>query len=153
MNKAISALAVAGLLVGAASAEAKSVKYAGKTTSGHKITFKKSGNRIKNVKSGTPVVCLPGTTGYSSRAGADVFNPPGAFRVGTTTKRKKLQKTGMWYSKVTKNYKVTTKKAGNKIKGKLHMSFSYAMPVFDYWGARLVIYACSGDTKFTARPR
>jgi hypothetical protein len=80
-------------------------------------------------------------------------HPPGSFKIGVTVKRKQLQKTGMWYSKVTKNYKVTTSKAGDRIKGKLHMSFSYAMPVFDYYNPHLVIFICVGDTKFTARPR
>lgn len=154
MKKAITTLALAGLMAGAATAEARTVAYSGKDSSGERITFKKSGNRIKRIRTAVTTVCLPSDTGYSSRTGVDLFQPPGAFKLGKTTKRKQLQKTAMWYSKVTKNYKVSARNAGGgKIKGKLHMSFSYAMPVFDYYGPHLVIYICSGDAKFTAHAR
>jgi hypothetical protein len=152
MKTAISALAVTGLLLGAGAAQAKTVSYKGKATGGYHVTFKKSGNKVRNLKAGVPTTCLASTTGYPPNSGSDLFNPPGSFPIGKTTKTKKLQKTGLWYSKVTKNYHVTLKKAGKKIKGKLHMNFSYAMPVFDYYNPHLVIYICRGDAKFTARP-
>jgi hypothetical protein len=77
MKKAVTTLALAGLMAGAATAEARPVAYTGKDSSGEKITFKKSGARIKKVRTAVTTVCLPSTTGYSSRTGVDLFQPPG----------------------------------------------------------------------------
>jgi hypothetical protein len=155
MKKAVIAVALLALLSVVSAAQAKSVAYSGKTAGGYRITFKKSGNKISRVRTGVPTVCLPTTSSfYPSNSGVDLFNPPGSFRIGATTKRQKLQKTAMWHAKVTKYYTVKLRKAGRKVKGSLQTTFSYGLPVLDtYYGARLIIYVCRSNTKFSAKPR
>ena len=154
MRKAIVALALFSMLSAVSVAQARTVAYSGKTTGGHRITFKKTGNNIKRVKTGVPTVCLPtSSTFYPSRSGVDLFNPPGSFKLNATTKRQKLQKTAMWHAKVTKYYTLKLRRAGRKVKGSLQATFSYALPVIDYYGPRLIIYVCRSNTKFSARPR
>lgn len=152
MKKTITTLALAGLLVGAGSAEA-ATKYKGKTTSGSTITFKRSGGRISKIKTGVSTICLPTTTSARSTAGSDRYTPPGSYRIGKKVKRSKLQKTSFWWREVTKNYTVTTRRRGRKITGRLEMSFSYAVPGWGYYGPTLTTYICSGKAKFSAKPR
>jgi hypothetical protein len=137
----------------ATAAEARTVSYKGKTRSGNTITFARSGVKISRLVTMVPTVCLP-VTGGTTAGGADLFRPTGSLAVGRTEVRKQLQKTALYYSKVTK-YKVTTRSGRNgAMTGKLHMSFSYAYPIISYYGSYyLKIYICSGDSTFTARPR
>jgi hypothetical protein len=145
----VAALATAVL---AAPAQAAAVSYKGKTRGGNTITFKRSGSKITRMTTMVPVVCL--STRGAPRAGADLFTPSGSITLGRTQTSEALQKTGLYYSKVTKHYKVSTKLGRQgAITGKLHMSLSYAYPVIDYWSSYLVIYICSGDSTFSAKPR
>ena len=155
MRKAIFALVVFWMLSAVSVAQAKSVAYTGKTKGGHRITFKKAGNKVTRVRTGVPTVCLPTTSSsfYGSRSGVDLFNPPGSFKIGATTKRQKLQKTAMWHAEVTKYYTVKLSKKGRKVRGSLQATFSYALPVIDYYGPRLIIYVCRSNTEFSAKPQ
>jgi hypothetical protein len=153
MKKTITAIALAGLLAGAGTAEAKPVTYGGKVTGGHKITFKRSGGKISKINTGFATVCLPTSSFYGSNTGVDRFTPPGSYQLGKKVKRNKLQKTAMWHAKVTKYYTVSARKKGRRIKGKLEMSFSYGLPTMDYYGVHLITYICHGTAKFSAKRR
>ena len=75
MNKlTATVLAVAALCAVAlpASAAAKPVKYAGKTSSGHKVTFKLvRGKQAVDFVTGAPVTCIPIQGGGQSFVGAE----------------------------------------------------------------------------------
>ena len=142
--------AMALLLVAAPLASAKSVSYKGKTKGGSSITFKRSGNSISKINSAVPVVCVSSTSS-ATRAGADIYQPGGSFRLGTTGKRKIKQRSAMAYSlKLTKNYKFTSKRGrGGKVTGKLDVNFSYLVPSL----YSMQIFICQGVTNFSAMPR
>jgi hypothetical protein len=67
----------------ATAAAARPVKYVGKTTGGHKITFNlvKSGKRIRDLVTATPTQCLPIQGGGSPMSGMDLWNPAIEFPV------------------------------------------------------------------------
>ncbi|MBN8866197.1 MAG: hypothetical protein J0H98_01465 [Solirubrobacterales bacterium] len=125
--------------------------YKGKTKGGSSVTFKLKGSKVTGIKTVVPTLCLETTGGYSSKAGAELYEPVKAGRIGRTVKSKALQPAAMnGGADATKNYEVTLKKKGKKVSGKLKLNFSFLIP--DLWsGAR--IYICSGSTTFTASPR
>ena len=157
MNKTSSILiALLALAVAAAPAGAKTVAYKGKTKSGHSITFKRDGAKIKNVQSMVPTVCLTTSGGTdSTRTGGDIYKPPGAYELGKTTKRKGFQRTPFYPAKVTKNYTLTAKPGRNgKVTGKLDENFSFSLLGLDPWSGNsyIRIFICQGVTTFTAKP-
>ena len=50
---------VALVAIPATASAAKPTKYVGKTSSGHKVTFKLKGKQVKNFVTGAPVTCIP----------------------------------------------------------------------------------------------
>ena len=158
MNKlTATVLAVAALCAVAlpASAAAKPVKYVGKTTGGHKITFNlvKGGKRIRDLVTATPTQCLPIQGGGSPQSGMDLWNPAIEFPVNQANLEWKEENTtsGFYYNPLTKNYKFSTKKVRNgTIKGELRQQFSFLIPKYPI--GTFIIYSCLGTTKFTARP-
>src|SRR6185503_15902417 len=63
--------AVGALAVPAGAAAAKPVKYAGKTSSGHKLTFNLRGKQISKFVTGAPVTCIPIQGGGQNFVGAE----------------------------------------------------------------------------------
>ncbi len=125
--------------------------YKGKTKGGSSVTFKLNGNKATGIKTVVPTICLETTGGYTSRAGAEIYQPTAAARVGRTVKSKALQPAAMNQGiDATKNYEVTLKKKGKGLSGTLKLNFSFLIP--DLWtGAK--IFICSGSTTFNASPR
>lgn len=158
MNKLTTALlCIAALAIAAvpASAAAKPVKYVGKTTGGHKITFNlvKKGKRIRDLVTATPTQCLSIQGGGAPMSGMDLWNPPIEFPVnqGNLEWKEENMTSGFYYNPVTKNYKFSTKKLRNgKIRGQLRQQFSFLIPKYPI--GTFVIYSCLGTTKFTAKP-
>ena len=142
---------VAALTVAAAPAAAvQPGSYAGKTDGGFRMSFKVKGNKVSKLSGMVPTTCGSPTGG--ARAGGEIFKPPGKFQIGKTRKAKAKQHPAMHYSKVTKNYKVTLKKAGRGgFKAKLHVNFSFLTLEYGYDGPRLKTWICRGDDSFTAR--
>jgi hypothetical protein len=158
MNKLTTTLlVVAALCAGAlpASAAAKPVKYVGKTTGGHKITFTlyKGGKRIKHLVTATPTQCLSIQGGGAPMTGMDLWNPPISFPVNRAklTWKEENTESGFYYNPVTKNYEFSTKKLRNgTIRGELRQQFQFLIPKYPI--GTFTIYGCLGTTKFTAKP-
>ena len=60
----------------------------------------------------------------------------------------------MWHGKITHYYRVTIRRRGRRLIGRLKVAFMYGLPVYDSTlGARMIPYYCQGAATFTARPR
>jgi hypothetical protein len=144
--------AATALALGApAAATAKSIAYAGKTTGGFEITFKRVGGAVKKVQALLPTSCVPAGEGTPT-AGDEIYEPPGRLALGREVRKTALQDAAMHYADVTKNYRFTAKKRRNgTITGRLHVNFSFQTVIF---GAdpRLLGWVCQGDGTFTAKP-
>ena len=152
-RKAVLAVAaLAASLALAAPALAKPVKYSGKTSSGHEITFKRSGNSITGVYTMLATSCASTYPGATAHAGSEFYEPPGRLPLGRKVTRSAVQDPAMHYSEVTKNYRLKARKLrGGAIKGRLHVNFGYQTVHYaSYW--MLVGYVCQGDGTFKARP-
>jgi hypothetical protein len=157
MNKLTATLLAVAVLCAAAlpaTAAAAPVKYVGKTTGGHKITFNlvKGGKRIRDLVTATPTQCLPIQGGGSPSSGMDLWNPAIEFPVNQANlKWQEMAETGFHYKEVTKNYEFSTKKLrSGAIKGKLRQQFSFLVPKYPI--GTFIIYSCLGTTSFTAKP-
>jgi hypothetical protein len=153
LKKAATGLALACLLAGGSVAEAKTVSYKGKTSSGTKITFKRKGNKVSKVRTTLSTICIETTGSGLTRAGSELYRPPGRFKLGKTRKVKKLQPAALNQGiKATKNYTVKVRKSGRrKIKGKLKLSYGFLIP--DLFRSLPYTYVCSASHTFTAKPR
>jgi hypothetical protein len=151
MKSTLAALTLTAALIAAAPAAAvQPGSYSGKTKSGYKMSFKVKGNKVSKLSGMVPASCISPTGG--TRAGGELFRPPGKFAIGKTRKAKAKQQPAMHYSKVTKNYKVTLKKAKRGgFKAKLHVNFSFLTLDYGFDGPRLKSWICRGDDSFTAR--
>jgi len=114
MKKTLSfTIALAALLACAASASAaKPVKYQGKTSGGHKVTFKLvKGKKVVQFVTATPTQCIAIQGGGAPISGADLWNPPIYFLVNhDNLKWQGMAKPAFHYNEVTKNYEVSSKK-------------------------------------------
>jgi hypothetical protein len=148
-NRSI-AIAIATVALTASAAPAASaapVAYSGKTAEGSKITFALAGGKITGIETLVPSSCAS-AQGGTPRVGLDVFEPPGRFALGRAVKRKaEKQDTALSPWEVTKNYTVTTRRAGKRIRGELAVNFSWV----DISGPK--IFTCLGNASFTAKPR
>ena len=100
MKKTASIVALAGLLMSAGPAAAKSIPYMGKTSSGHGIVFKLRGNRIINPEAGLSVTCLPIQGGGTPMTGADFLHPLLKPKVGRNVKFTTEQVPAFYFRKV-----------------------------------------------------
>ena len=98
-----------------------------------------------------PAMCVETTGSGYTRAGGELFRPPGSFAIGGQHKAKALQPAAMnGGTKATKNYTVKlTNAGGGAVKGKLSVNFSFLIP--DLFRNMPYIYMCQGTTTFTAR--
>jgi hypothetical protein len=129
------------------------VAYKGTTEGGGLIAFRLSGDRITGVNGVVPTVCLESMGSYQSRAGAELFQPPGSFTVGRTRQVNALQPAAMNQGiDATKTYSVSTKRApGGRIKGRLKLSFSFLRPGPSIYPS--YIYMCSSSVSFSAKEK
>jgi len=141
---AAASLAVAVPTAGAATLQ-------GKTKGGNTITLKRSGQKISTLKTAVPTMCVETTGSGMSRAGVELFEPPGSFTIGTQRKTKALQEAAMNLGiEATKNYTVKlNRSSGQTVSGKLSVNFSFMIP--DLFRTMPYIYMCQGVTTFTAR--
>ncbi|MDW5598638.1 hypothetical protein VSS74_30030 [Conexibacter stalactiti] len=153
MHKLLTISAAAALLLAASADGATATSYSGKTKGGNTIRFELSGGKLSRINTGVPTSCVETSGSGQTAAGAELFQPPGAFALGKTVKARALQPAAMNQGiKATKNYTVTTSgKAGGTISGRLAVNFSYLRPGIDIYHS--YIYVCNGTTSFTAKPR
>jgi hypothetical protein len=144
------ALAATALLVAAVPA-AEAVTYKGKTENGGRISFSVSGKTVSRVNGAVPTVCLETMGSYQSTAGAELYQPPGSFRLGRSGQVKALQPAAMNQGiKATKTYTFSSRPAGNgKVAGKLRLSFSFLRPGPSIYQS--YIYMCSSSVSFSAK--
>src|SRR4051812_6380130 len=122
----------------------------GTTDGGNTITLKRSGTKITKIKTMVPTMCTETTGSGQTRAGGELFRPPGAFRVGRERKTTALQAAAMNHgTKATKNYTVKVTSAGGRgLSGKLSVNFSFLIP--DLFRSLPYIYLCQGTATFSA---
>jgi hypothetical protein len=146
---AVAACAVVALP--ATAAAAKPVKYAGKTSSGHKVTFKLVNNkRAVQFATGAPVTCIPIQGGGQSFVGAEplVYH----FLINRTVEFKSEIKPAFYYNEVTANFRFTSKKLRNgTIKGSMRWQYQFLIPKYPI--GTFSIYSCLGEATFRAQPR
>jgi hypothetical protein len=131
---------------------AKPVKYAGKTSGGHKVTFKLYGNKkIDDFETGIPVTCLSIQGGGAPMTGVDVW-PNSWFPLNRTVKFQAMLTPAFYWNDVTNNFEVTTKKLRNgTIRGRLRKQYEFL--VSKYPIGTFTIYSCLGEATFAAKPR
>jgi hypothetical protein len=148
----VACAALVALLLATASAASAATTYAGKTKSEASVSFKLSGSKVSGLKTTVPAVCLESTGSYGSRAGVELFMPPGSFTLGRTKQVKDLQPAAMNQGiKATKTFTVSLRRSGGRVAGKLRVSFSFMRPGMTIYDS--YIYFCTGSTSFSAGPR
>jgi hypothetical protein len=146
----VAAAAVLALAV-PAGAVAAPVKYAGKTSSGHKVTFKLvAGKRAVDFVTGAPVTCIPIQGGGQSFVGAEplVYQ----FLINRKVEFKSEIKPAFYYNEVTANFRFITKKLRNgTIRGSMRWQYEFLIPKYPI--GTFSIYSCLGEATFAAKPK
>lgn len=144
------AASVGSLAMASVSPEAGT--YKGRTEDDGRVRLRLAGKRISDFKGTVPAVCLELGGSYGSRVGYELFRPPGTFTLGRTRKVKAMQPAALnGNAKLTKNYTVTVRPAGEKkVRGKLKLSYvflTFGFPDITY------LWTCSSSVTFTAHRR
>jgi hypothetical protein len=147
----IAIAAVCALAVPArAAAAAKPVKYTGKTSSGHKVTFTLKGKQVDKFVTGAPVTCIPIQGGGQNFVGAEPMVL--WFRINRTEEFQAELKPAFYYNEVTMNFRVISKKYRNgTVKGRLRWQYEFLIPKYPI--GTFSIYSCLGEATFAAKPR
>ena len=146
----IAVVACAAVALPATASAAKPVKYAGKTSSGHKVTFKLAGKRAVNFVTGAPVTCIPIQGGGQNFVGAEPIEL--WFRINRTEEFTAELKPAFYYNEVTANFRFTSKKLRNgTIKGTMRWQYEFLIPKYPI--GTFSIYSCLGEATFAAKPK
>jgi hypothetical protein len=154
MRGTIAGLAVLGLLAVAVPAQAAGgVKYKGKTSSGHPITFVLKGKKLHDMRSGIGVQCISIQGGGAPTGGVDTFRYDGWVPL-----RSKgvdftfMKKPAFHYNEVTTKHTLSSKRNRRTgvITGKQRIQYSFLIPKYPI--GTFVIYSCLGSGEFKARP-
>lgn len=136
------ALATAAVLAPAAAAAApRPVKYAGKTKEGTKISFVLKRGWVDQLDTSLPTTCIT-VQGGTPKVVFTWWAIPYKFRLGYTAK--------VDYGSPTTHYKISTRKQGRRIIGKLEANYSQLGT--DGWGD-YIIWHCLGTANFNLNPR
>ena len=153
MRTCTSLIAIAALFAVAAPAAhaAKGVPYKGKTSGGHKISFKLAKKRMFNFVTGVPVTCLPIQGGGTPQTGVEPISWKWADLGLNDYKFTEMKKPGLYYNEVTMNHTVTTRRGRNGVvNGAIRIQYSFLIPKYPI--GTFTIYSCLGNMKFSARP-
>jgi hypothetical protein len=154
MRKTIVGLVVLGALAIAVPAQAaKGVKYKGKTSSGHPITFVLKGKKLHDMQSGISVQCVSIQGGGAPTGGVDTFSYEGwvpLSRKGVDFTF--MKKPAFHYSEVTTKHTLTSRlnRRTGAITGTQRIQYSFLIPKYPI--GTFVIYSCLGSGKFKAHP-
>ena len=153
MKKAITSLTVIALLALAAPAGAAGgVKYKGKTSSGHPVTFKVKKGRIHDLTAGVRMSCIPIQGGGRALGGSELFGFSGSRKVRSHDKWTFLWKPAFHFREVTTNYEFWLKRRGKRAySGRMRLQYSFL--VSKYPIGTFSVYSCLGGAKFKARAR
>jgi hypothetical protein len=146
----IAAAAVLALALPAGASAAKPVNYVGKTSSGHKVTFRLVGNRkAVNFVTGAPVTCIPIQGGGQNFVGAEplVYT----FLINRKVEFQSEIKPAFYYNEVTANFRFITKKLRNgTVRGSMRWQYEFLIPKYPI--GTFTIYSCLGEATFAAKP-
>jgi hypothetical protein len=147
----VAVAAVCLLVLPAVASAAKPVRYVGKTSGGHKVTFELiRGKKVDDFETGIPVQCLPIQGGGNPMSGVDVW-PNSYFPVNRTVKFQAMLVPAFYWNEVTNNFEVTTKKLRTgAIRGHLRKQYEFLVP--KYTPGTFTIYSCLGEATFRAKP-
>ena len=145
-------LAIAAALALAAPASAaKGVKYVGKTSSGHKVTFTKKGERIHDLTAGVRMSCIPIQGGGSPTGGPEIFGFRGKVPFRKHVKFEFESKPAFHYNEVTMNHDLWMKRRpGRRIIGRMRLQYQFLIPKYPI--GTFSIYSCLGGATFRAGP-
>jgi hypothetical protein len=153
MRKLIVFVAAAALLVTAVPAAhaAKGIPYKGKTTGGHKVTFRYANGKMHNFVTGVPMTCISIQGGGSPMTGVEPWTADWV-KVGVKEyKFSEKSKPALYYNEVTKNHTIKTSRGrGRTIKGSIRTQYSFLIPKYPI--GTFSIYSCLGNMKFSAKP-
>jgi hypothetical protein len=154
MRKTVVGLVVLGALAAAVPAQAGSgVKYKGKTSSGHPITFTLKGKKLHDMRSGISVQCISIQGGGSPTGGADTFSYDGAVPLsGKGVDFEFMKKPAFHYNEVTTKHTLSSRlnRRTGVITGKQRIQYSFLIPKYPI--GTFVIYSCLGSGEFKAKP-
>ena len=129
---------------------AKPVTYAGKTSSGHKVTFKLKGKQVSKFVTGAPVTCIPIQGGGQNFVGAEPTRL--CFRINRKVEFESKIKPAFYYNEVTTHFRVISKKLRNgTVKGSLRWQYEFLIPKYPI--GTFSIYSCLGEATFVAKPK
>ncbi len=152
MRKLVFATAIAAVLavsVPAAHA-APGVAYKGKTTGGHKVTFRLAKGKLWDMVTAVPMTCLAIQGGGAPMSGAELWHFS-RIRLGLKDfKFSEMSKPSFHYNEVTRNHTLTTRRAGRTIRGAIRVQYSFLIPKYPI--GTFSVYSCLGNTKFSAKP-
>jgi hypothetical protein len=154
MRRTIVGLAALGTLAVAASAQAASgVKYKGKTSSGHPITFKLKDKRLYDMRSGIRVACVSIQGGGAPLGGVETFS----YKGWAPMSRRGVDFTFMkepafHYNEVTAKHTLSSRlnRRTRTITGKQRIQYSFLVPKYPI--GTFVVYSCLGGGTFKAKP-
>jgi len=146
---AVAAVCALAIPAGAAAA-AKPVNYSGKTSSGHKVTFKLKGKQVLKFVTGAPVTCIPIQGGGQNFVGAEPIQL--WFGINRKVEFDAELKPAFYYNEVTMHFRVITKKLRNgTVRGSLRWQYEFLIPKYPI--GTFSIYSCLGEASFRATPR
>ncbi len=144
----LTAITVLGL-AGPASA-AKSVTYTGKTSSGHKVTFKVKNKRIHDLTAGIRMSCIPIQGGGRPTGGSEVFGFRGSLPIKRHLTYSFMEKPAFHFNEVTMKNDLWLKRRGKRtITGRMRLQYSFL--VSKYPIGTFAIYSCLGGGTFRAK--
>jgi hypothetical protein len=155
MRKLVTALAAVAVLTAAGSvpadAGAKTVRYKGKTSSGHPVRFTVKQGRIYNMRSGVRISCLAIQGGGRPLGGADTFSYNGWLKAKRHNRFSFEDAVAFHFRAVTVNFDLWIKRRPRGvITGRMRKQYQFL--VSKYPIGTFNVYSCLGGATFKARP-
>jgi hypothetical protein len=153
MKKAIAPLTVIAVLALAGPASAgKATTYRGKTSSGHKVSFKVKNGRIHDLTGGIRMSCIPIQNGWLNMGGSEIFTVRGSLPMKRHNKYSFMGKPAFHHNEVTMNHDLWLKKRGKrKYTGRMRLQYQFMISTYPV--GTFTIYSCLGGATFTAKAR
>jgi hypothetical protein len=142
---------VAMLAVAAPAFAGKAVSYKGKTSSGHKITFKVKDRRVHDLVGGVRASCISIQGGGAPMGGIEIFGYKGSVPLKSHNHFSFMNKPAFYWNEVTTNYDLwLTKKGAGVLAGKMRMQYSFMISKYPI--GTFTIYSCLAGATFKAKP-
>jgi hypothetical protein len=130
---------------------AKGIAYKGKTSQGHKITFRYSKGKMYKLVTGVSMTCIPIQGIGKPQIGLDLWTADGLKTNLKGLKVTEKSPSSMYYNEVTKHHTVKTHRSRRGvITGSVRVQYSFLIPKYPI--GTFTIYSCLGNMKFKAKP-